>query len=279
MKNTKGQSLALYLPLLVWAAYLVWWLGINFANWSSRDNFTDTYSIIALTGAFSGIMVAKKWGLFKSSFGRALGYLSAGLVMQFFGQLIYGLYFRLGNVELAFPSVGDIPFLFTGIFYGLGVYNLLKVIVFKGGIFKPRTVLFLGVIATISTLCLAYAAFLHLAIHDERGAIYSVVNAAYPLIQVFYFLLGLVALMQAKRIAGGKMFYPVVAVLVALVAQYLADFSFLYQSYHDTWEAASSNDLFYVIAYGLMAYAILTIDKTRRKVLNSPVENATKGSS
>jgi hypothetical protein len=208
-------------------------------------------------------LVAKKWGLFKSRFGRTLGFFAVGLFMQFLGQLIYGLYFRLGNVELAFPSVGDIPFLLTGIFYVLAIYSLLKVIVFKGSVFKPKSVLAASIILTLVVAWLMYASFLHLAIHDERGTIYSVVNAAYPIIQAFYFLMGLVAIMQAKRIAGGKMLASVSVMLIALLVQYGADFSFLYQSYHNTWQPASSNDLSYVMAYGLMALAILMIDRVR----------------
>lgn len=264
MKNSRSQNLALYLPLLVFVAYVAWWVGINHFNWPSRDNYTDSYSLIALTGSISGIIVAKKWGLFKSKFGRAIGFFAIGLFMQFLGQIIYALYFRLGNVELAFPSIGDVPYLLTGIMYLVAIYNLLKVVVYKDSIFKPKIILIASVIATVSLALVMYIAFLHLAIHDDRGAIYSVVNAAYAIIQAFYFLLGLVALMQTKRMAGGKMLVSVSVMVVALLMQYAADFSFLYQSYHDTWQAAASNDLYYVVAYGSMALAILMIDKARR---------------
>lgn len=263
MKNSKKQNTALYLPMLVWAAYLLWWLSIHVLHKGSPDNYSDTYSAIALTGSIAGLIIAKKWGLFKSTFGRALGFFAVGLFMQFMGQLIYGLYFRIGHIELAFPSVGDIPFLLTGVFYTLAIYNLLRVIVYKGSVFKPLKVLLTAIVATLLLVWLMYISFLHLAIHDDRGTIYSVVNAAYPFIQAFYFLLGLVAIMQAKRIAGGRMLGAVAVMLVALIVQYVADFSFLYQSYHDTWQPAGSNDLAYVMAYGMMALSILMIERVR----------------
>ena len=267
MKNTRSHNFILYLPLVVCLLYIVWWLGINKLDWPNRDNYTDTYSLVALTGAIAGIVAGRKWGLFHSKFGRVLGFFALGLLGQFFGQLIYALYFRVGDVELAFPSVGDIPFLITGIFYFLGVYNLLKVIVYKGNIFKPWIILVTSILATALLLWLMYISFLNIALQDERGTIYSLTNASYSIIQAFYFLLGLVALMQARRMSGGKMLKPVAIMLVALIMQYLADFSFLYQAYHDTWEAAASNDLFYVIAYGAMALSILLIDRTRRQVV------------
>jgi hypothetical protein len=162
----------------------------------------------------------------------------------------------------------------TGIFYFIAVYYLLRVMVFKGSILKPRTVMALSALATVLLSCLMYVTFLHIALKDERGTIYSVTNAAYAFIQAFYFLIGLVAVMQAKRISGGKMLAPVSIMLGALIMQYAADFSFLYQSYHDTWAAASSNDLIYVIAYGSMALSILLIDRTRRRVSMSEVSEA-----
>ncbi len=275
MRNSRSQNLALYLPIVIFLVYIGWWIGINHFNAPSRDNFTDSYGLIAATGAISGVVVAKKWGLFKSSFGRALGFFAIGLFMQFLGQLIYALYFRLGNVELAFPSVGDIPFLLTGIFYILAIVNLLRVIVYKGSIFKPRTVLVISIALTVGLAWLMWVAFLHLAVHDDRGTIYSLTNAAYPIIQAFYFLLGLIAIMQARRMAGGKMLKSVSIVLLALVVQYAADFNFLYQSYKDTWQPAASNDLFYVFAYGLMAFAILMIDRVRRKIVAAPVSTET----
>lgn len=267
MKNNKIQQTALFIPLLMCVGFVVWWLAINLFDVPDRDNFTDSYSIIALIEAVVGIIAAKKWGLFKSKFGAAIGYFAVGLFLQFLGHFIYALYYRIGGIELAYPSIGDVPFLLTGVAYVLAVYNLLKVIVFKNSIFKPRVVLVVGMSITVGLAWLMYVAFLHLAIRDERGTVYSLVNSAYPIIQAFYFLIGIVALMQAKRMAGGKMLVSVSVMLVALIVQYVADFSFLYQSYNATWRAAGSNDLIYVIAYGLMALAILKIDRVRLQSL------------
>jgi hypothetical protein len=275
MKKNKLQDSVLYIPLIIWVGFVVWWMLINVAGNGSRDNFTDTYSVVALATFVSGTIVARKWGLFKSRFGSVIGYFAIGLLMQFLGHFIYALYFRLGDVELAYPSIGDLPFLLTGVFYILAIYNLLKLIVVKRSVFKPRYVPVISVIITLILSWLMYVSFLNLAIHDERGIIYSVVNAAYPIIQVFYFLMGIVAILQAKRMAGGKMFLSVSIILAALVVQYAADFSFLYQDYHGTWEAAGSNDFAYLVAYGLMALAILMIERVRVQAVSpAATENA-----
>jgi hypothetical protein len=269
VKSNKRQNPALFLPLLLWVAYAIWWVLINYLDWPDRDNYTDSYSLIALTTSVAGIIAAKKWGLFKSKFGAAIGYFSAGLFLQFLGHFIYALYFRIGGVELAYPNIGDVPFLLTGVLYILAVYNLLKVIVYRGSIFKPRVILLVSVTMTLLLAWLVYVSFLHLGLNDERGALYSLLNFSYPFIQAFYFLLGIIALMQSKRMSGGKMLGAVSVMLIALIVQYAADFSFLYQSYHETWEAAGSNDLVYVMAYGLMSLSILMIDRVRRNAIGA----------
>lgn len=267
MNNTKNQKFLLYLPLVLSFAYFVWWVGINFAHWPNRDNFTDSYSIIALAAGIAGLIGAKQWGLFKSRFGATIGYIALGLIFQFLGHFIYAIYFRVGNVELAYPSVGDIPFLLTGVFYILALYNLLKMIVVKGSIFKPIYILIISLALTIGLSTLVYLSYLHLGIPDKRGEIYTLLNIAYPLIQSIYFLIGIVALLQAKRMAGGKMFAAVLVLLIALVVQYAADFSFLYQDYHETWQAAGTNDLIYMVAYFMMAFSLLMIENVRKSVL------------
>ena len=278
MNNTKNKRIFLYLPLLLCIVYIAWWAAINFLGWPNRDNYTDSYSLVALLAGVAGLMGAKQWGLFKSRLGATIGYISLGLIFQFLGHFIYALYFRIGHVELAYPSVGDIPFLLTGVAYILALYNLLKLLVVKGSIFRPVFVLITGITCTAILSYLVYVSFLKLGLHDERGSIYSALNVAYPVVQAVYFLLGLVALLQAKRMAGGRMFKAVLVLLVALIIQYVAEFSFLYQSYHNTWQPAGTNDLAYVIAYGLMAFAILMIENVRTGI-SSPTNGSKEMSS
>jgi hypothetical protein len=266
----KKNQVLLYLTLVVIVLLLLWWVGINFLSFNGQDNYTDIFPVSALIGGIGGLMVAKKWGFFSSRLGASLAFFSIGLMLQFFGSIIYTLYFRIGGIELAYPSVGDIPYLTTSILYVFAVYNLTKVIVVKGSIFKPLGVLVAAVVTTIVLGIALYVSFLNLAIDDPRGAIYSLVNVAYPVIQAFYFLIGIIALLQAKRMAGGKMLFSVSLLLVALIVQYVADFSFLYHSYHDTYQPAGITDLMYTFAYGLMALAILMIDRVRNGLFSKP---------
>lgn len=273
MKRKTKSHFLLYSPLVIGLSWMVWWIFINFFGYEgSRDNFTDTYSLVALIGSVVGLIVAKKWGGFSSRFGKSIAFFAIGLGLQFLGQLIYGYYFRVLDVELAYPSIGDIPYLLSNVMYVLAVINILRVITPVGSFLKPLKVLVTSLVMSLGVLAAMYFGFLHLAAQDERGLIFQVVNIAYPLIQSVYFLFGLIALLQARRIAGGKMFWAVFVLLIALVVQYSADFMFLYQSYHDTWEAARLNDLIFVSAYTLMVLSILMINQVRLQLTSSNSE-------
>lgn len=275
MKPNK-HPLYLYIPLFLAVTFLIWWLAINFFDVPNADNFADSISVVALTGSIAGFIAGKKWGLFKSKFGSSIGFFSLGLLMQFLGLLIYTLYFRVKGVELAFPNIGDVPLLLTSVFYTLGAYSLLKVIVFNNNPLKPMSIFFISTAVTIGLLSCMWLAFLRFGINDDRGTVYSILNVAYPLTQAFYFLIGLVAVLQAKRMSGGKMLKPVLIMLVALIVLYAADFVFLYQSYKESWQPASTSDLLYVTGFGLMALAILAIDHTRRMVAAPSIKNDSK---
>lgn len=248
--------------------WLAWWLGLRFFGVGpSPDNFTDTYWVVPLAVASIGLLASKRWGGFKSTFGRALAFFSLGIGLQALGQIVYTLYFRIGGVELAFPSIGDAPYLLSNVFYIFAMVSMLKFLCFGRPWLKPwwvPTAAFLvtGIIVYAMTI-----SFLNIAVDDERGALYSILNVTYPLVQSVYFLLGFMALLQSRILAGAKMFGSIALLLVALLTQFVADFTFLYNSYHDMWEPAGLSDLAYLLAYGLMGVAIVLIDTVRQRAV------------
>lgn len=267
MKNKIYQVIAgLFVTTsLLW---LAWWLGLHlFETGPSPDNFTDTYWIVPLLAAMLGLLASRRWGGFKSTFGQSLAFFSLGLGLQALGQITYTLYYRFGDVELAFPSVGDIPYLLSNLFYIFAVLSLLKILCFNRKFYQPLWIIALALLVTSGIVYAMTVTFLDIAVTDERGTIYRVLNVAYPLLQSIYFLLGLIALLQSKVLSGAKMFGSIALLLVALLTQFLADFSFLYRSYHGTWEPAGGSDLLYLLAYGLMGVSIIMIDVVRRRAV------------
>jgi len=254
------------------AVWVIWWIALNvFGRGPSADDFTDSYGIVALVGSVLGLTAAHRWGGFKSTFGRSISFFSLGMAFQFFGQLIYTLYFRLAGVEAAFPSWGDVAYMASNIFYIIAVAQLLRVICYPRKFYRPLYVVAAALAITGLVLLGMYKGFLNIGITDERGLIYQLLNAAYPLVQSIYFFLGLIALFQSKILAGARMFYAIALMTVALLTQFAADFTFLYKSYHETWIPAGISDLIYLIAYGLMGISIIMVDRVRRQLASPEV--------
>ncbi len=280
--KAKTKNLLLLTPIAVYFCYLLWWIFINYISSDSssnfdtsmRYNFTDTYGVVALTTAVVGLFISRKWGTLRSKFGKTIFFFSVGALLQFAGQLTYALYYRIGGVYLAFPSVGDIPYMLSYISYVIAVFYLIKVIIFNQSILKSKAIVFSGMLAMTAISIISYFSFLNIAIKDERGVIYQVLNVAYPAVQSLYFLFGIIALIQSIKINQGKLFKPVALILIALIVQYAADFGFLYQSYHETWKSASINDLMFMTAYVLMALSIVMIDRVRKQVVTPSEEEA-----
>jgi hypothetical protein len=50
----------------------------------------------------------------------------------------------------------------------------------------------------------------------------------------------------------------ILLILFGLLAQYAADFTFLYQNHHGTWKAGGVNDYMYLISYFIMTIALVS---------------------
>lgn len=279
MDKLKSKLLNLT-PILLFVGYLIWWIYINYIDPASktdfdtqaRNDFTDTYSLVALAGSVAGFFISKKWGMLKSIFGRAIFYFSLGLLFQFLGQLVYGIAYRAYGIELASPGLGDIPYVLSYVSYLVGAHQLLRTIVFKGPVLKPWWVLVTTLGAVVAVVILESIMFLNLAVNDDRGLTYGVLNVAYAAIQLPYFTVALIALLHSKRMSGGLLFRPVAVLLVALGVQFFADFSYLNESYHETWAPASFNDISFLSAYILMTISIIMIDAVRKSTLEVKME-------
>lgn len=267
MKKRLNQLITalFFSAILFWGT---WWVLLNVFNRGfTGDHFTDTYGVTAVLGSVIGLLAARRWGGFKTKFGRSLGFFAVGLGLQFLGQLTYTLYYYVADVELAFPSIGDVPYLLSNIAYIAAVGSLLGVLTFGKKFYKPWWVTALAILITGLVLYGMSVSFLGIAIQDDRGAIYRVLNIAYPLIQAVYFAVGVIALLQSKILSGSKMFGSLVLLLLALMTQFAADFLFLYKSYHETWEPGGPSDMVYLLAYALMGISILWVDSVRRKAV------------
>jgi hypothetical protein len=106
-------------------------------------------------------------------------------------------------------------------------------------------------------LGLVYWLFLNGYDFASTGWLATLLTFGYPLGQAIYISIALVTILLSRGALGGVMKSRVEMLLVALIAQFAADFTFLYQTKMGTWAAGGINDYMYLVAYFLMTIALI----------------------
>ncbi|MDB5169712.1 MAG: Signaling protein ykoW [Candidatus Saccharibacteria bacterium] len=261
------EKTAYYIVFLLAIVYGGWWL-VNFfmvsSGHKSLDYYSDTYAITALVGAVCGLYASKHWGGFKSVFGRALGFFSLGLLAQVFGQVTYSYYALVQGIEAPYPSIGDIGYFGSIIFYALGVLLLAKAL---GARFKnaSKAQQAVAIVLPLALLLTSYTLFLKN--YESTGdTLTTFLDFGYPLGQAVYVGLALLVYILSFKLLGGKMKSKILLLLTALLIQFSADFLFLYRLNEGQWYAGDVSDLLYQIAYFVMALALLRIGSVARQL-------------
>lgn len=270
LEQLRASRAALVLTIL-FAAFTVWWVSIygrGLTDSSENTYFTLSYCVLALYGSIAGWFYARKWGGFQSKLGRAIGFFALGLFAQFVGQVLYNTYIYFLGIELPYPSVGDVSFFASVLFYIIAVVMLAKVSGFKLTLGTYRGKL-QAVLIPLAILLVSYWILLDGYEPDWSNIIVTFLDFGFPVGQAVYVSIAILALLISKNILGGVMRNPIMLLIAALIVQYLADFSFSYQASRETWYAGGSNDFMFALAYFLMSVALFSIGSVFYKVQKS----------
>lgn len=258
--NEKRQKL---LTIVIPAFFLlltVWWLWLRFVINDTENiqnqTFAAVYGVMALSGGLIGLYVAKKWGGLKSVLGKSLVFFSLGLFMQEFGQLAYSYYIYFLKQDIPYPSIGDIGYFGSIPLYICGAILLARA---SGASFSMKS--FAGKIQAfiipLILLVVSYYMFLRGYEFDWSQPMTVFLDFGYPLGQAVYISIALLAFLFSRKLLGGVLRSKILLVLFALSIQYAADFTFLYQTHHETWSAGGINDYMYLVSYFVMTLALL----------------------
>jgi hypothetical protein len=242
---------------------VAYWAYINLTHQTGVTGhakiFGAIYGLVALYGGVFGVILSKKWGGFKSLIGKAIIFLSLGLLAQEFGQLAY-TYLGLGTGldDIPYPSIGDIGYFGSIPLYSLGAFYLLRS---TGSNITLKTTKnkLIAIILPVILLATSYTIFLRGYEFDWSHPLTVFLDFGYPLGQAIYISLGIIAFLLSRKLLGGIMRPRILLIIFALFMQYVSDFTFLYQNQHETWVPAGINDLIYLTAYFIMTIAILNL--------------------
>lgn len=271
MWETLEKEFAAKLLSLLFIVLTFWWISLNASglqNSAHNYAFGATYGIIALIGGITGLRISARWGLTRSVMGKAILFLSLGLLAQEFGQLAFSYYNIFKNVEVPYPSIADVGFFGNIPLYIFGVFLLSKA---AGGQFSLKR--FSGklqvVLLPLALIAVSYYLFLQEYSFENTPLLQIFLDFGYPMGQAMYLALALLTYTLSKNFLGGVMKGKILFIIAALIAQYIADFNFLYQNLNETWVNAGYGDYLYLIAYLLMALGILQLKTVLAKLRHS----------
>jgi hypothetical protein len=265
------KSLFFKIILLIFIGLTVWWLNIfgrGLINEPENTYFTLTYPFLSLFGGIAGIVIAEKWGGLKSILGRSICMFSFGLLSQFYGQAMYAYYIYIKGVEVPYPSLGDVGYFGSVLFYIIAIYYLAKVSGLRFS-FRSMSGKLQAFFIPAALLIFSYSLFLKNYEFDWSNQLKIFLDFGYPLGQAIYVSIAILALLMARNLLGGMMKKPIWFLIFALVIQYFSDFIFLYQSNYGSWYVGGINDYLYCCSYFLMSGALIYIGSIFYKIQES----------
>ncbi len=270
LKNSKYFQIALTLFILFFLWRIVLYFGPSgFEGEIYLPSFAwgATYNVLALFGAISGFIISKSWGGYKSVLGRAIQIFSVGLFLQSVGQIISSYYLFTTN-EIPYPSYGDLGFFGSVIFYIYGTKQLARLAGVKINL-KSFSEKILAILIPSVGLIASYLIFLKDHALDWSNPLSVLLDLGYPLGQALYVSIALLVFLFSRDVLGGIMRRPIFLFILALVAQYISDFTFLYQVSRELYIPEGINDLMYFISYFLMAISLISLGNVFNKIRNT----------
>jgi hypothetical protein len=265
--------------ILIWLGAIFfsgWWILINVVirdpnhNNNINQAFAALYGAMALLAGIIGLVVSRKWGGIKSLVGRALLFFTLGSLAQEFGQLAYSFYLYALKISIPYPSLGDVGYFGSVLFYMYAALLLAKAAGVNFSL-KQRSRKVIAVTLPLVLLIASYALFLRNYQFDfssVKTCLSVVLDFGYPFGQALYIGIALITYLLSQRLLGGVMKHKILLLLFALFVQYVADFSFLVAAKQQTFYTAGINDFLYLLAYsamafGLSSFLVLGIEKTQ----------------
>lgn len=248
-----------------YVALLVWWLTVFFSRQTDTPfnlAFAFAYGLIPIFGGVLGLIKAKNWGLFKSRLGKALFFLSLGLVSWGMGEMVWSFYNFVLHVEVPYPSWADFFFILSWPLWGVGVYNLSFATGARFGLRKAQGKFILFI---LPLLAIAFSYYLFVIVARggslELSKDYKIFfDIAYPVGDVAILTMATLLYGLSFKFLGGRYKSAVLILLLGFVANYFADAGFSYATTLGTHYNGNWVDLLFTLAMYLMSFGVNNID-------------------
>lgn len=259
-------TIKIFIVLSVWWGILFFIFGAELSD--QNLIWAACYQIMAIWGAILGFIVSNKWGGIKSVAGRAMLLFAGGLLFQVIGQSTFSFYGLFLDYEIPYPSLADVGFFGSVILYILGALELYKL---SGANFSIKLSInkLWAIVFPAVALVISYLFFLKNYEFDWTNPLIIFLDFGYPFGEAIYVSVTILVYLFSKNILGGIMRLPILMILFALIAQYFAEFNFLYTFANETWINGGYGDFLYLLSYFIMSYSLIHVGTVLKKIKQS----------
>ncbi len=232
-------------------------------NITSNFVYGAALGVLPIIAAFFGFNNAKHWGGFSSSMGKAIYFLSGGLLTWGIGTLIFAYYNLFLNVAVPYPSLADALYIISWPLWAISMVNFSRAtgVKFQLSNLTGRFMLF---IIPLIAIIISYYTLIIVArggvIDISGGALKTFFDLAYPIGDVVILTIALLIYGLSFNYLGGFFKWPIIMVLAGFVANYIGDFTFVYTVTKETYFVANWVDLIYTSAFFLLGLAVTMLD-------------------
>lgn len=250
-------SWGLYLFFTIWWVYLQVFVAPSDAQYAI---FTATKGIMAFFGGICGLFIAHSWGGMKSQLGRSIYMFSTGLLFQAFGEVVWSIDATIQKIEMPYPSLADVGYFGTIPIYAYGLVLLAKASGIRLSIQSYRKKI-TAILVPITMLSISYILFLRTYEFDLSNPLLIFLDFGYPTAEAVNISMVINIFILSRTILDGILRSKALLLLLAVVAQFAADYVFLLTT--DIYYQGNFVAMMYLTAFFSMTLALLHLRSIR----------------
>ena len=245
---------------------LIYWAGLNLSGIKDLDinlMYSFSLNLMCFLGGVFGLSLSKQWGGLKSSVGRGVGFLSAGLVSWGTGGFIWSFYNFVLRQEVPYPSLADVGFVGALPLWTVGIVFLSQATGVKFAFRKMYGRLMTLVFPILGALVSYYFLFMvarNSVFEISGGLLKIILDFTYPLGDWVILTTALLVWGLSFNYLGGRYKWPVITLLLGFVLMFFADFSFSYATTVGNYFNGSYPDLLFATALFVIGFGINSLD-------------------
>jgi hypothetical protein len=244
---------------------VVFWAYIRIKG-STDGNLNFTYSflfgLVPLLGGLVGMARAKVWGGLHSALGRAVFFVSLGLVFWGVGESIWSYYNFFKDVAAPYPSWADLGFAPSIFFWVIGAGSLSRASGAWLQLKRSHYAKLYAVLAVVGLTALSYWLLIRVArgnvlVPAGETALKTILDIAYPLGDFLAAIFAFIVFTLSFKYLGGVYRSAIAALLLGLGTMYVGDFVFSYTTTVGTYYNADWGDLLLTTGLFLLTFGVL----------------------